>query len=102
LGADERVELVAEVLELRIVDPDVHGELELPNQAAAADERGNSPLHAIVRRALRQRRTVGAAAPDHLPALHVLAGVAKIHPPVAAAALRGRLRPRSPGRTRRP
>ena len=38
-------------------------------------------LHAVVRRALRQRRTVGAAAADHLPALHVLGGVARVHAP---------------------
>ena len=81
VGADDRVSLVVEVLELRIVDPDVHREFELANQAGTADERGDAALHAVVRRALRQRRAVGAAAADHLAALHVLGGVARVHAP---------------------
>ena len=55
LRADDRVPLVVEILELRIVDPDVHRELELADQARAADERGDASLDAVVRRALRQR-----------------------------------------------
>ena len=56
-------------------------ELELTNQARAADERGDAPLDAVVRRAFRQRRPVGAAAADHPPAIHVLGGVARVHAP---------------------
>ena len=58
VSADDRVSLVVEILELRIVDPDIHCEFELANQARAADERGDAPLHAVVRRASRQRRPV--------------------------------------------
>src|SRR3954453_10189637 len=69
--ADDRVALVVQILELRIVDPDVHRKFKLANQTRAADEGGDAALDAIVRRALRQCRPVCAAPPDHLAALHV-------------------------------
>src|SRR5215831_15431453 len=54
LGADERIAFIAEVLESGIVRPNIHRKLELPDQAGAADERSNPPLHAVFRRVLWQ------------------------------------------------
>ena len=54
LRADDRIALVAEVLERRIVHPDVHRELELADQARAPDEGGDASFHAVVRRAFGQ------------------------------------------------
>src|SRR5690348_6689071 len=62
--ADERIALVAELVKIPIVDPDVLRELELPHEARADDERGDTALDAVVRRALRQVRAVRAAAPE--------------------------------------
>src|SRR5207247_3965863 len=76
--ANDRVSLVVQTLERRIVDPDIHGKFKLANQTRAADEGGDAPLDAIVRRALRQRRPVRTAPAYHLPPLHVLRGVAGV------------------------
>src|SRR5262245_42630027 len=70
VGADERVALVAELVEVLVVDPDVLRELELPDQARAQHERGDAALDTVLRRACGQLRAVGAAAPDHAPPVH--------------------------------
>src|SRR5258705_6971279 len=80
VSTDDRIAFVVQVLELRIVDPDVHGEFELTNQTGATDEGRDPTLDAIVGCPFRQRWTVCTASSDHLPALHVLCGVARIHP----------------------
>ena len=64
MRADERIALVSELVKLRIVGPHVLREFELPDQAGAADKRGNASLDTVFGSAFRQRRTVGPAAPD--------------------------------------
>ena len=53
VAADERVSLVAELVEVAVVDPDVLRELELPHEARADDECRNTALDAVVGRSLR-------------------------------------------------
>src|SRR3954468_13883755 len=79
LGADDRIALVVESLEVGIVGPHAHREFELTNQACASHERGNAAIHAVVRRALRQQRTVRAAAANDLVTREVVGGVARVH-----------------------
>ena len=52
LVADDRVALVAELVEIPVVHPHVLRELELADQARADHERGDAALDAVVRRAL--------------------------------------------------
>ena len=79
LMADDRVALVAELVKIPVVHPDVLRELELPDEARADHESGNAALRAVLRRVLRQMRSVGGAAADHAAAVHVRGGVAGIH-----------------------
>src|ERR1051326_2545860 len=65
----------------RIIRPNVHRKLELPDQAGTPDKSGDTSLFAIVGNTFRQRGTVGASAPDHLPAIHVYRSVTRIHAP---------------------
>ena len=55
-------------------------ELELANEAGAADKGCDAALHAIFCCALWKSGTVGAATSNHLAALHIFGGVARIHP----------------------
>ena len=54
MRADDRVALVAKLVEVPIVYPDVLRELELPDEARADDEGGDAALDPVVGRALRQ------------------------------------------------
>src|SRR5262245_10249620 len=83
--ADNRVPLVAKLLEFRIVDPDVLEELELADQAATAHECRNAPFDAVVAGPFRQGRTIRPAAPDDSTPVHVVPGVAEIHAPDVGA-----------------
>ena len=80
LGSADGVVLVAEFVEGLVVDPHVLGELELPDQVGADDERGDAALDAVVGRVVGQGGSVGRAAPDHATAVHVVGGVAWIEP----------------------
>ena len=79
LSADDRVTLVAEFVKVPVVHPYVLRELELPDEAGADHERRDAALLAVIRRALRQRRTIGRAAADHAATVHVGCRVARVH-----------------------
>src|SRR5215468_1148087 len=79
LGADDRIALVAEFVEIAVVDPHILSELVLANQAGAEHERRDAPLHAVVGSTLRQVRAVRRAAANHPAAVHVHRRVARIH-----------------------
>ena len=81
LCADDRVALVAELVKIPIVHPDILRKLELADEACADHERRDAALLSVLGRAFGQRRPVGAAAPNHLAPVHVRGGVARIHPP---------------------
>ena len=51
--ADDRVALVAELVEILVVDPDILRELELADKARADDEGRDAALPAVVRLGLR-------------------------------------------------
>ena len=51
--ADDRVALIAQLVKVPIIYPDVLRELELPDEARADDEGGDPALDPIVGRALR-------------------------------------------------
>ena len=55
LRSDEGIALVAEFLEVGIVHPYVHRELELANEAGTADKGRDAAFHAVFRCALRKR-----------------------------------------------
>jgi hypothetical protein len=52
LGADHRIVLIAELVEIRIVDPNVLDEFELADKTCADHKRGNAAFHAVLRRTL--------------------------------------------------
>src|SRR5262249_51713495 len=73
--------LISQLMEARIVGPDVHGKFELADKARASHKGGNSPLYAVVGGTLWQRRTVSSSTPNHLPPVHVRRRVAWVHAP---------------------
>src|SRR5262245_39726428 len=79
LGADDRIALVAEFVEISVVDPHILSELVLANQAGAEHERRDAPLHAVVGGTFRQVRAVSRATGNHAPAVHVHGRIAGIH-----------------------
>src|SRR5262249_24308180 len=68
LGADDRIALVAEFVEISVVDPHVLSELVLANEAGADHERRDAPLHPVVGGTFRQMRAVRRASATHAPA----------------------------------
>src|SRR5215472_5734497 len=62
LSADDRIALIAELVEIPIIYPDVLRELELPDETCADHERCDAALRAVVGGALRTMRTIGRAA----------------------------------------
>src|SRR3984893_14564260 len=79
LSADDRVAFVTEIVKIPVVRPNVLRELELSNEARADHECCDAALHAVLRRVLRQMRTVGGTAADHAAAVHVRRRVAGVH-----------------------
>src|ERR1700722_1168334 len=79
--ANDRVALVAKLVEVPIIYPDVLRELELPDEACANDEGGDPALDPIVGRALGKGRPIRRPPPDHPSPVHIVPGVARIHPP---------------------
>jgi hypothetical protein len=53
LGADHRIVLIAELVEIWIVDPNVLDEFELADEACADHKRRNPALDSVLRRTLR-------------------------------------------------
>src|SRR5215470_17310094 len=80
LSTEDRITLISQLVESRIVGPDIHGKLELSDEAGTAHERRDSPFYAVLGSTLWQRRTVSPATPNHLPPIHVCRGVSRIHP----------------------
>ena len=78
--AADRIALIAEFMEIAVVDPDILSELELADQAGADHERRDAPFLAVVRRFLGKVRSVSRPAADHAATIHVGGGVARIHP----------------------
>src|SRR5262245_22718300 len=62
--ADDRISLIAELVETLVVGPDVLGELELADETRADHEGGDPALHAILRGLLRQMRAVRGPTAD--------------------------------------
>src|SRR5947209_5125119 len=79
LVADDRVPLVAELVKILVVHPYVLCKLELPDQTGADHECGYAALCAVLRRVVRQMRSVASAAADHAAAVHVRGCIAGIH-----------------------
>src|SRR5262245_60676302 len=79
LGADDRIALVAEFVEISVVDPHILSEFVLANQAGAEYERRDAPLHAVVGGTFRQVRAVGRAAAEQAAAVNVPGRIAGIH-----------------------
>src|ERR1700739_4334519 len=59
------IALVAQSVEVAVVDPHVLRELELAHEAGADDERGDASIRPVVVGTLGKRVAVGRAAPDH-------------------------------------
>src|SRR3984957_3103660 len=79
LRADNRIALVAKLVEIAIVRPHVLRKLELPNETCANYERRDAAVDTILSLAVRQLRAIGRAAADHSPAVHVRRSIAWIH-----------------------
>src|SRR6476646_5897916 len=71
LRADDRIALVAELVEGLVIDPYVLRELELANQACTDHERRDPAFDSVVRRRFREWRTVRRAAPNHSSSIHI-------------------------------
>jgi hypothetical protein len=68
LQPDHRIMLIAELVEIWVVCPNVLNELELADETCADHERRDAAIDAILRRAFRQSRTVcGSATDDFAP-----------------------------------
>src|SRR5262252_8651236 len=67
LGTEDGITLIPQLVEIRIIGPDIHGKLDLTDEAGTAHEGGNSPFYSVVRGTLWQRWTVSPSSPDHLP-----------------------------------
>ena len=80
LNTDHGIVFVAKLVEIRIVYPNILGELELANEAGADHKGRNSALNAVPKRTFRQRRAVCRPAPDHPPSLNIRGGVTRVHP----------------------
>ena len=78
--ADDRVALVAELVKILVVGPDILGKLELADEARADHERCDAALCPSSGH-LRVRRAVSRTAADHPAAIHVRGGIARVHPP---------------------
>ena len=78
LGSADRIVLVTQLVEGAVVDPDVLRELELPDQAGANDECGDTALDAVVGCAVGKGRSVGGAAANHPAPVHIVRGVARV------------------------
>src|SRR5688572_4976410 len=85
MRTDEGIPLVAELVELGVVGPDVLRELVLPDQTGAADKGGDTPFDSIFGSTFRQRRPVRSAATNDAPTIHVHGGVARVHAPDVGA-----------------
>src|SRR5205807_3977235 len=81
VGADDRVALLAQLIDVPVIRPHILGERELPEDTGATHECSNATFHAVFRRAFGQRWSIGSAAPNHPPPIHVGRGVTRIHPP---------------------
>src|SRR3954452_1522515 len=79
LVADDRVALVAELVEVPVVGPHVLSELELADQAPADHEGRDPALPAVLRLALGQVRPVGRPASDQAATFHVRGRVPRVH-----------------------
>ncbi len=79
LSADDRVAFVAELVKVPVIRPNVLRELKLSNEARADYECCDAALYAVLRRVLRQMRTVSGTAADHAAAVHVRRRVAGVH-----------------------
>src|SRR5262249_15753830 len=90
LISDDRIALVAELVEVLVVRPHVLRELELADEARAADESSNPAFHSVLRRTFRKRRPIGPASTDHPAPVRVVGGSARVHPPCAGAEGQGR------------
>ena len=87
--ADDGIAFVTQLVEPGIVDPHVLRELELPDQAGAADKGRDAAFDAVFGRPFGQRRPVGPTAADDAAAIHVHRRVARIHPPDVGAKRHG-------------
>src|SRR5262249_42617259 len=65
LISDDRVALVAELVKVLVVRPDVLSELELADEARAANESGDPAFHSVLRSAVRKRRPISPPPADH-------------------------------------
>ena len=78
---DDRITLVAELVKVRVVDPDVLCKLELSHEARTNNESGNASIDTIFRRAFGQRRAISGSSANHPASLHIDSSVARVHPP---------------------
>ena len=87
--ANDRVALVSQLVEVPIVYPDVLREFELPDEARADDKGRYAALNPVVGRALRKGRPIRRASPNYPSPVHIVPGVARVHPPNVRAKRHG-------------
>jgi hypothetical protein len=81
LGTDHRIMLIAQLVKIRIVCPNVLHKLELADEACTDDKRCNTAIGAVLRRAFRQRRSICGSTADYFAPLEAPHGrIARIHP----------------------
>src|SRR5262249_16297943 len=79
-GTDHRITLIAKLVKIRIVCPNVLNELELADKTCADYKRCNTAINAILRRTFRQSWTVCGSTTNYFASLEVPDGrVARIH-----------------------
>ena len=72
LGADHRIVLIAQLVKIWIVCPNILHKLELSDETCADYERRDTAIGAVLRRAFRQSWTVRGSATDYLGLLHII------------------------------
>ena len=81
LCADHRIVLIAELVEIRVVCPNILNELELADETCADHERRDAAVDAIFSRAFRQSWTVCGSATDYFAPPDIAhRRVTRIHP----------------------
>src|SRR5262249_27509126 len=81
LSTDHRIALIAELVKIWIVYPNILHKLELPDEACADHERRNTAIDAVLRRAFRQTRSICGSATDYFAPLEAPhRRVTRIHP----------------------
>src|SRR5689334_13997184 len=80
LRSADRIVFVAELVKRGVIDPDVLGEFELPDQAGADDEGGDAAVRPVVGCTLGQRRPISGSPTNQSMPVHVVRRVSRVKP----------------------